>query len=263
MAIRKISDANNKTSLASVDAVTPNIEYLVIAGGGGGGGYYSGGGGGAYYVSPSEYEGGGGGGVGIFGVGASGAAGGTTLSTVSGKGGSGGGDAVFADILRGNGGGLYGGGGGVSGSLWGDPGAGGGGGGLGYLNHVPVSPGESYTVVVGSGGSGFGGRGGSGAVRVLWGDGREFPGTRVQPLPSQGVVPVAENPQVMLRISRDGGRTFGNERWVPLGRIGEYYSRVMLRRLGSARDFVIQITVTDPVKFVLASGSVSLEGEDA
>lgn len=67
------------------------------------------------------------------------------------------------------------------------------------------------------------------------------------------------DPQVMLRISRDGGHTFGNERWVPLGAQGAYRTRVMLRRLGSARDFVVQITMVDPVKFVLASGSVDIE----
>jgi hypothetical protein len=70
------------------------------------------------------------------------------------------------------------------------------------------------------------------------------------------------DPRVMLRISRDGGRTFGNERLVPLGKLGAYTTRVMLRRLGSARDLVVQITVVDPVKFVLASGSVDIEGGD-
>lgn len=72
--------------------------------------------------------------------------------------------------------------------------------------------------------------------------------------PTQGT-----DPQLMLKISRDGGRTFGNERWVSLGKIGEYYTRVVLRRLGAARDFVVQITLTDPVKFVLASGSADIE----
>jgi hypothetical protein len=70
------------------------------------------------------------------------------------------------------------------------------------------------------------------------------------------------DPQVMLRISRDGGHTFGNERWVPLGKLGEFSARVILRRLGSARDFVVEMTLTDPVKFVLASGSVDIEGGD-
>jgi len=70
------------------------------------------------------------------------------------------------------------------------------------------------------------------------------------------------DPMVMLRISRDGGHTFGNERWKSLGKQGNYLTRVMLRRLGSAEDFVVQITTTDPVKFVLASGSAVIESGD-
>lgn len=59
------------------------------------------------------------------------------------------------------------------------------------------------------------------------------------------------DPQVMIQISRDGGRTWGAEQFVPLGRIGEYVKRVSLRRLGTARDFVFKIRLTDPVKRVL------------
>jgi len=73
---------------------------------------------------------------------------------------------------------------------------------------------------------------------------------------------VGDAPQAMMRISRDSGHTFGNEKWVSLGSAGQYMARVMLRRLGSARDFVVQITVTDPVKFVLTSGSAVLETSD-
>jgi hypothetical protein len=35
------------------------------------------------------------------------------------------------------------------------------------------------------------------------------------------------DPQVMLRVSRDGGRTWGNERWRSIGKIGEYKKRVL------------------------------------
>lgn len=67
------------------------------------------------------------------------------------------------------------------------------------------------------------------------------------------------DPIVSVRVSRDGGRTFGNERFLPLGKLGEYSSRVIMRRMGSARDFVLQISMSDPVKFVLASGSAVVE----
>jgi hypothetical protein len=59
------------------------------------------------------------------------------------------------------------------------------------------------------------------------------------------------NPQVMLRVSKDNGNTFGPERWRSFGRMGEYGRRVIFDTLGSSRDFVMQFTVTDPVKFVV------------
>lgn len=59
------------------------------------------------------------------------------------------------------------------------------------------------------------------------------------------------DPQVMIQVSRDGGRTWGAEIWLPLGKVGEYKKRIATRRLGTARDFVFRIAMTDPVKFVL------------
>lgn len=228
-------------------------------GGGGGGGSWV-----SFSTPPTGDAAGGGGGVGILGQGANGAAGGPSRLLSPGGGGSGGANASAGTVFpyNGNNGGLYGGGGGPN--QLGGPG-GGGGGGLRYANNVTVTPGATYTVTVGTGGTapgGAGGAGGNGAVRIIWGAGRSFPSTNTADLPVQDATTGSENPQIAVRISRDGGRTFGNERWVPLGKMGEYYSRVVMRRLGSARDFVMQITLTDPVKFVLASGSVSLESGD-
>lgn len=66
------------------------------------------------------------------------------------------------------------------------------------------------------------------------------------------------NPQIMLQISKDGGRTFGTERWASVGKVGQYFSpRVIWRRLGMAVDFVFKFRMTDPVKFIITSGSAS------
>ena len=67
------------------------------------------------------------------------------------------------------------------------------------------------------------------------------------------------DPQVMLQVSRDGGRTFGAERQLSLGAVGQCLTRVVTRRLGSARDFVFQFTMTDPVKFVVVHGAVTVD----
>lgn len=67
------------------------------------------------------------------------------------------------------------------------------------------------------------------------------------------------DPQAMLRISKDGGRTWGNELWRCMGKIGQYLARVYWNRLGSAYDWLFEVTITDPVKVVLTDAF--LEGE--
>ena len=68
-----------------------------------------------------------------------------------------------------------------------------------------------------------------------------------------------EDPQVMLRVSRDNGHTWGAELWRSIGKIGKYLTRVFWTRLGSSRDFVFEITVTDSVKFALPAASIEAE----
>lgn len=55
------------------------------------------------------------------------------------------------------------------------------------------------------------------------------------------------NPQGMIQVSKDGGHVWGDERWVSLGKIGEYKRRAIRRRLGAARDIAIRFRVTDPI----------------
>jgi hypothetical protein len=60
-----------------------------------------------------------------------------------------------------------------------------------------------------------------------------------------------EDPQVMLQISKDGGKTFGTELWASLGMIGKYLTRLVWRRLGLARDWTFKLRITDPCKVVI------------
>ena len=55
------------------------------------------------------------------------------------------------------------------------------------------------------------------------------------------------DPQVTLRTSNNGGRTWGNERTVSSGAIGQYRKRVEWRQLGRARDRVYEVYGSDPV----------------
>jgi hypothetical protein len=73
-----------------------------------------------------------------------------------------------------------------------------------------------------------------------------------------GVSGQGANAQIMLKSSKDNGRTWSAERWASLGLIGVYLWRVIWRRFGSARDYVFWITMSDPVKFVITTGAIKL-----
>lgn len=66
------------------------------------------------------------------------------------------------------------------------------------------------------------------------------------------------NPQIMLQYSKDNGRTWSAERWVSLGKVGLYLTRVLWRRFGSTRDATWRIRMSDPVKFVITEGAIKL-----
>ena len=55
------------------------------------------------------------------------------------------------------------------------------------------------------------------------------------------------NPQAMLQWSDDGGRTWSNEHWRSMGRIGEYRRRVTWRKLGQFRERIFRLSVSDPI----------------
>lgn len=55
--------------------------------------------------------------------------------------------------------------------------------------------------------------------------------------------------QVQLRVSNDGGATWGAWRTRSLGAVGVYGPRVKWSRCGSAKDRVTQVRCTDPVPF--------------
>lgn len=61
------------------------------------------------------------------------------------------------------------------------------------------------------------------------------------------------DPKIMMSVSKDGGHTYGNEIWVPMGKQGEYRRRAVWRKLGRARDFIFKFRITDPVKTVFVA----------
>jgi hypothetical protein len=80
--------------------------------------------------------------------------------------------------------------------------------------------------------------------------------------PGQGIVNGtvnAMNPRISLEISNDGGMTFSNPIFQPLGKVGSYLTRARFQRLGSSRDRVFRVTMSDPCRFYLLSAQLSIE----
>jgi hypothetical protein len=67
-----------------------------------------------------------------------------------------------------------------------------------------------------------------------------------------------DDPQAMLRWSSDGGSTWSSEHWTTIGKIGKYTNRAIWRRLGTARDRIFEVSVSDPVKAVIISANLKM-----
>lgn len=66
------------------------------------------------------------------------------------------------------------------------------------------------------------------------------------------------DPQIMMQVSKDNGRTFGPERWKSIGSQGQYQRRLIWDSFGDNRDFVFMWTMTDPVKFIITNGEATM-----
>lgn len=70
-----------------------------------------------------------------------------------------------------------------------------------------------------------------------------------------------ENPQIMLQMSVDGGRTYGPELWRDLGKQGEYRTRAEWRQLGIAdvKGMNFRVKISDPVRRSLMGAYIDYE----
>lgn len=67
------------------------------------------------------------------------------------------------------------------------------------------------------------------------------------------------NPVAGLRLSKDGGHSWGTQTFAPMGKVGEYNRRCIWRRLGIGRDIVPEITISDPVKRVITDCTLIMD----
>lgn len=70
-----------------------------------------------------------------------------------------------------------------------------------------------------------------------------------------GVTP-GSNPQIILQVSNDGGFTWGNERSVSMGQLGQYSTLVRWRQLGRSQNRAFRVVVSEPVFVALVSADL-------
>jgi hypothetical protein len=97
----------------------------------------------------------------------------------------------------------------------------------------------------------------------IWHDDKEIGISQLQVDIQAGVglaVGQGSDPQMMLKVSKDGGNSFNEVGWSDMGGVGQYKQRCIWRNLGSAKDWVLKLRVTDPIKRVLTGASAEMQG---
>ena len=65
---------------------------------------------------------------------------------------------------------------------------------------------------------------------------------------------------MMLTYSNDGGNTWGSELWRSAGKEGQYRLQVAWSRLGTAKNRVFRLVVSDPAPWRLVGAWLEMEG---
>lgn len=68
------------------------------------------------------------------------------------------------------------------------------------------------------------------------------------------------NPVMDLQVSKDGGNSFYSVGYSSMGQVGKYTQRLIWNSLGAARDWVLKLVVSDPVKRVITGASCEMQG---
>lgn len=69
----------------------------------------------------------------------------------------------------------------------------------------------------------------------------------------------AVNPQIAISFSRDGGKTFGTERFVKTGRLNRTRTEVILRNCGTFTECVIRVRVNDPIYWAIYNAAAEID----
>ena len=71
------------------------------------------------------------------------------------------------------------------------------------------------------------------------------------------------DPKLMMKYSKDGGKTWSSEKWTSMGLIGEYANRVKFDNLGSFYQIMFKLEISDPVKRVIINAYADIELDDS
>ncbi len=76
----------------------------------------------------------------------------------------------------------------------------------------------------------------------------------------QGIITgQGSDPEIMMQFSKDGARTWSNELWRKMGKIGEYSRRVSWRKLGRAPSHIVfRFRVSDPIDVTVIKAEVEV-----
>ena len=66
------------------------------------------------------------------------------------------------------------------------------------------------------------------------------------------------DPEAVLQWTDDGGRTWSNEHWAKVGKIGRNRWRLIWRRLGWSYERAFRLTMTDPIKWTIIAANVDV-----
>lgn len=77
-----------------------------------------------------------------------------------------------------------------------------------------------------------------------------------------GVGPQVLDPQCIMQWSDDGGLTWSNEKQASIGKVGNYFKRVIYRRLGRSRNRCFRIVITDPIQVAIVAAYLNAEAGD-
>jgi hypothetical protein len=89
--------------------------------------------------------------------------------------------------------------------------------------------------------------------RPMVAEGNRIVARQVTVLGQTGRTDLGRPASVQMRVSRDGGMTWGEFRTASLGALGQYQARAIFRSLGQARTFTAEMRVTDDAEIVLWS----------